>query len=349
MNPLVYSEPSALHAQAIASRSYAGWFINNAPGDINNSSARQVFIPYKFDSLNPAASLLEPSAANPCASDTLNSAQRMACAAIASRYYIARSEVNLPAFAEFTADARTQTVSHPEQATRFPYLLGVANPISAACDANDLGNLRGLSQEGANRWARGHQCSYPAAPTLPGNQAGSFWSVRWDRVEQILVHYYTGIHVRDANGTRLTPDNRWNPLSINWNTPGNRPPITYRGSSYPVAIQVQNTSVADWTINGQSWALSYRWAKAGMELDSTNRAWITGRVNKGNPPYLFTLNIDDIPNWGVGAYTLKFDMILRTYGRDYWFSRYYGWPTYDVTICVGGPCRVFIPVVLKNS
>ena len=67
--------------------------------------------------------------------------------------------------------------------------------------------------------------------------------------------------------------------------------------------------------------------------------------------YTFTLTINDIPDWGPGAYTLKFDMVFSsTWGTSFWFSSsgQPDWPTYDVGICVDGLCKVFLPVVLKN-
>ncbi len=240
MNPWIYNEPVALHAQAIASRSYLGWYINNAPSGYDNSNGRQVFIPFRFDSLNPTAPPLEPSTANPCAASSLNLQQRQICTAAASRYYIARADNNpnnYPAFAEYFADAKTMTRDHPEL-WRFPYLKGVDDPISTACDSTDFaGNKAGLSQRGANRWLRGHECSCEGAPVEPGNQPGGAWSVRWKRVEQILFHYYTGVHLREAGGEALSPNYRWNPLSIS--TSGDFcPPIMRHGYSCTFTIQV---------------------------------------------------------------------------------------------------------------
>jgi hypothetical protein len=333
-----YYHPTALQAQAIAARSYAYWHINQG-STINNSTQFQAFIPYKFESLPPTT--FPDNSSAPCASSNLNTNQRIVCSAVAPRHYISY-DGDLPAFTEFTGDVYDHTISHPQQGTLYPYLLGVDNPISTACDANNYGHYRGMSQEGASRWARGNQCSYAAQGDMP-------WNVRWERAEQILVHYYTGIHIRDGSGTRLTSLYRWNPLRITWNTPDNRPPIMYHGGSYPVTIQVQNTGIYDWPINGQSWAFFYHWAKVGYgEVASGNRAWTTVDVLKGDPPYTFSLTINDIPNWGPGAYTLKFDMLLFTYGGTYWFSTTYGWPTYDVSVCVDGPCKVYIPLVLKN-
>ena len=48
MNPNVTTNPEVLRAQAIASRSYAGWYENNS-STLNNSTQRQVFAPYAFE------------------------------------------------------------------------------------------------------------------------------------------------------------------------------------------------------------------------------------------------------------------------------------------------------------
>jgi hypothetical protein len=125
----------------------------------------------------------------------------------------------------------------------------------------------------------------------------------------------------------------------------------YHGGSYPVTIQVQNTGLVDWDSTADRfWGLSYHWTKVGFEpTDSSNRAWISQTVPIGDPPYTFELTINDIPSWGPGAYTLRFDMLFYTSGLSFWFSTGQSlWPTYDITVCVDGPCKVFLPMVLKD-
>ncbi|MER3513848.1 MAG: hypothetical protein C4310_05215, partial [Chloroflexota bacterium] len=197
-----------------------------------------MFVPYYFESLPPATFPDNPS--NPCASSNLNTNQRIVCGAVAPRYYISYGTYpndDLPAFTEFSADVWGRTVAGGQ-----PYLIAVDNPISTGCDANNYGHGRGMSQEGASRWGRGNQCSWSGRGDQP-------WSVRWARPEQILVHYYTGVHIRDANNgnTILTPNERWNPLHIHWGTPNNQPPVLYHGQVYNLPIQIQNTGIADWT------------------------------------------------------------------------------------------------------
>lgn len=341
--------PTAIQAQAIAARSYAYWHINQGSA-INNSNQFQVFVPYAFEALQSVT--LPDNPANPCASTNLNRDQRIVCDAVAPRYYITYGTYpndDLPAFTEYFADVPTRTVSGG-----YPYLIAVDDPISSHpeivqyCNLypKECGHGHGMSQKGASRWARGN-LSYNINRDL-----GS-WSVRWERAEQILLHYYTGVHIRDAdNGNaRLTPFYRWNPLQINWGMSANHPPIMYHGSQYAVTIEVQNTGTLDWTCDflTSDYRLSYHWAKVGYsEIPGTSSVSMCG-VHKGDPSRTVNLIIQDIPQWGAGAYTIRFDIyrIFKGYSRIIWFSP--NWPTYDVSVCVDGPCQSFLPLILKNS
>lgn len=207
--------PTAIQAQAIAARSYAYWHIRQGSA-INNSNQFQVFVPYTFEALSSTTFPDNPS--DPCASSNLNRYQRIVCGAVARRHYIAYGTYpndDLPAFSEFFADIGNRTVNGGQ-----PYLIAVDDPISSHPDIVPDGHGRGMSQKGAGRWARGNL-------SFNMNRDLGTWSVRWERAEQILVHYYTGVHIRDAanNNALLTPSYRWNPLQINWGTPDNHPPI----------------------------------------------------------------------------------------------------------------------------
>ncbi|MBI5564579.1 MAG: hypothetical protein HY870_06780 [Chloroflexi bacterium] len=342
-----YYDPTALQAQAIAARTYAYWHIRDGSA-INNSVAFQAFIPYRFESLNPAAD--PDNASDPCISTNLNADQQLVCNAVALRYYVSYEvppDNDIPAFTEFSSDVVGRTASGSQS-----YLRAVDDPISAACDANNYGHYRGMSQEGASRWARGHQCSYEGAPTLPGNAPGTVWSVAWEHVEQILVHYYTGIQVRDAdnNNAQVNFSYRWNPLRINWGTPNNLPPAMVHNNSYPIGIQVQNTGISDWTCiyPVSSYSLRYRWSKTGhADVVSSNTAPLCG-LAKGDPSQTVNLTINDIPNWGPGAYALRFDMYVSSASGNFWFTSYNNWFSYDVSLCVDGLCKASLPLILKQ-
>ena len=227
--------PTAIQAQAIAARSYAYWHINQG-STINNSTQFQVFVPYAFEVLPPTT--FPDNSGDPCASNNLNDDQRIVCSAVAPRHYISYGTYpndNLPAFTEYFADIPNRTLNGGQ-----PYLIAVDDPISSHPDIVQDGHGHGMSQKGASRWARGN-LSYNI------NRDLGAWSVRWEQAEQILVHYYTGVRIRDANKQILIPADRWNPLQINWGASGNRPPIMYHGSTYPISVEVQNTGVSDWT------------------------------------------------------------------------------------------------------
>jgi hypothetical protein len=331
--------PTAIQAQAIAARSYAYWHIRQGSA-INNSNQFQVFVPYTFEALSSTTFPDNPS--DPCASSNLNRYQRIVCGAVARRHYIAYGTYpndDLPAFSEYFADIRNRTVNGGQ-----PYLIAVDDPISSHPDIVTDGHGRGMSQKGAGRWARGNL-------SFNMNRDLGAWSVRWERAEQILVHYYTGVHIRDAanNNALLTPSYRWNPLQINWGTPDNHPPIMDHGGTYPISVEVQNTGISDWTCGypNFSYVLTYRWAKAGHgEVTGSSWASVCGTL-KGDPSPMVNLTIQNIPNWGPGAYTIRFDIYVTSAYGNFWFSER-GWRSYDVSVCVGGPCKGFIPAVRKD-
>ena len=184
MSPGVVMEPQALRAQAITSRSFAWNLFENRPDHIiRNSNSDQVYIPYKYDSLYREVYPLEPNTPDPCAFYiSRNPSQQRACTAVAAKYYIAWWESDVPAQANFQADSFGQTLSGDK-----PYLEGIPDPISAACDTPRDALVVGMSSRGAMRWARGDQCA------LKGNDSEP-WSVTWTRPEQILFHYFTRVY-----------------------------------------------------------------------------------------------------------------------------------------------------------
>lgn len=337
-----YYHATALIAQAAAARSYAYRAIYDGRS-INNSTAFQAFIPYKFESLPTASFPDNPE--NPCAASNLNARQHTICDAVAPGYYIAYDstpEEYIPAFAEFSADAWLRTVNGGRV-----YLCSVEDPISSGCDANDYGHQRGMSQEGASRWARGNRCSYSGVGNDP-------WSVRWDDARQILTHYYTGIQLRDNAGARLTPDYRWAPLEIDWRSGSVSPPLLQPAETRLVTFTVQNTGVLTWT--GQV-ALAYH----GWETESgapvittTTRVTIAQTVAPGasirvSVPLTAPLQIE-----ALQRYRLRFDMQLDEGGvAPVNFSTREPerpWPIYETEITVMLlPHKIFIPLILREA
>lgn len=344
-----YYHPTALAAQAIAARSYAYYKIDRGLAIDNSASGNQVFLPYKFESLNPN-NISPDNPGNPCLSTNLSAGQQIICAAVAPRQYMTYGAPpgDRPAFTEFTADVRGATRTHPNQATLFPYLLGVDDPISTTCDANDDGfNLAGLSSEGASRWASGNQCSFAGM----GNQP---WSVQWTSPLQILTHYYTGINVHDANaGNKLmTPTHRWLPLQVIWDTPDQRPPAVMNpGERRSVTFLIQNAGKESWPANANFHFSCETFA--GLQSAQATQATCREQMRPSVP----------VPPGGAMSATLTLEIPSHT--SDCFVAPFFDvykdgtrfvelgyqevqevWPSFFVNIRVSGNCRVtFAPLV----
>jgi hypothetical protein len=331
MSPEVFPVAPALRAQAIAARSYVWWQYENVTLPIDNSNSFQVYVPYRFDKLNLTAAPMEPDILTPCDPYRFrNEPQEMACDAIASRYYIATWDRDVPAFAQFSADVKGETNTSPDG---YPYLISVEDPISTACDTHYDGHGVGMSQWGAARWARGDQCA------LSGN-GNEDWSVQWTHAEQILFHYFTRVHLRDADNSNaiLSPTWRWNPLDIRWEGINPQPPTMQVGQSYLVTVTVQNTSIYDWDCTWRadrpepipSYYVRYRWSKitSGQTADIIGSGQFPICNLAAGASRTVRLTLNDVPPI-PGSYLVKFDLYERT--DEFWFSDG-GWPTYDVPV-----------------
>lgn len=217
---------SAVEAQAIAARTYIYQRMEyiGQYGTPNNSTLFQVFVPYHYD--------------------TLTDAQKARVqAATAARVYMTEASSTYPIEALYGADNPGSTA----QGNR-PYLKSVPDPISAAYGSWDGTGNGGMSSKGASRWSFGHTSSWgPVAvddPNYPHdvNGLGDFWSVYFAEAAQILTHYYTGVHLRDAESLAVfTPNYRWNPLQITWS--GSCPPLMNHGQSCMATISRYRTPV----------------------------------------------------------------------------------------------------------
>jgi hypothetical protein len=235
----------------------------------------------------------------------------------------------VPARANFFSDVLERTTSSGDKA----YLIGVEDPISnnnATCSAsNSAAHSWEMSQEGAQRWATGDQCGtgYPNEDAL--------WSVRWTRPEQILFHYYTDMHIRDANKqvvATMSPGNRWNPLQLTGML-GQGTPILWRGANFPTGVLVQNTGLSDWLCTSEvlGYRLRYRWAKPGRTPVDGQQGLLECGLAQGSATWT-VVNVDHIPDWGYGWYTVQFDVIKETTSGEERFSP--AGPTYNVTAFV---------------
>lgn len=365
MDPAKYSQLAALQAQVIVARSYMGYIINNPEGmpPLNNSIEWQAFMPFAWDSLNTYENYtpFEPYIETPCSAVGFPRAQQLACDAIASKHYIAQAPNNpdlRPAKALFFSDIDNYTVDATYDK---PYLKGVPEPISTNCDADwptYPNHGWGFSQEGANRWAWGHECSYPGAPIMGDNAPGTNWTVRWTRPEQILFHYYTGVHLRDAgNGNALlSPSYRWNPLDIRLAN-GNRLPTKMEaGSSLDIVVGVQNTGTEDWICYDENhiFLLGYSWI-AGFPVETVEH--FAPRTPNSLPATcnkaigeMATVTMSIWAPASPGLYHLRFDMSYQENGFDWWFGddQNPAWPTYNIIVCVSCE-QVYLPKVIDTA
>ncbi len=319
----------AMQAQAIAARSYTYYHTGNKL-TVNNSVSYHVFIPYKFEYFGqfPNNPLL------PCEnSGNLSENQRKICEAVRPNYYLSWDDpidnnTFLPARADYVADMLDRTTSSGDK----QYLIGVEDPISnnnPTCSATNASvNTYGMSQNGAQRWITGNQCGATSNGDLP-------WSVRWTRPEQILFHYYTDVNIRDYNKrivTALSPANRWNPLKFAGFLDQNNL-ILVRGTSAPAIVWVQNTGLSNWSCASgvTGYRLQYRWARPGQGPVDGNQGVINCGLAQGQTTWT-NVNVENIPNWGYGDYTLQLDMIKMTSAGEERFSP--AWATYDRNVYV---------------
>jgi hypothetical protein len=330
------SQVEALTVQAIVSRSFANYFAVNLPpqGYIDNSTNFQVAIPYRFQELNLVSSPNNP--LDPCVSTNLNSSQGLVCNAVSSIIYLSMAnDANngyRPSKALFFSDIVNRTIDATYDK---PYLKAVDDPISTTCDAVNYGPGWGLSQKGAKRWLRGDKCSTTSGGTQP-------WTVRWYFPSQVLFHYYTGEDLIDENGNRLTPEYRWNPLSISLS--GNCPPIMYSGQTCTGSFTIQNTGSTTW------FSQQYKLTMHGWGNDAQS-SLVSQSIVPGNSITEVISFSAPNPSAAGTAYFLSFDMAYWD-NQNGWikFSQMEPskpWVTYKISVCVGGPCKIFVPMVNK--
>jgi hypothetical protein len=335
----------AIEAQAIAARSFAYFEIEHpicADGEetINNSTEDQVYLPFMYATL-PIADYNE-----------------IVDEAVAPRYYMSySSNINAcgasltpqePIFSEFSSDAYLATVDHPERA-KYPYMQGVPDPISSHPEVaqiveSEQPHQRGLSQNGASRWANGNLTSNPAGDK-------GIWSVQWVNARQILTHYYTGIHLRDAanNNALVTPEYRWVPLRMTWSPGGDAPTALCRGQLTALQVWVQNSGTMTWTLDANaadrvilSYSATPNPGSPGVEVEAS--AADQSSIAPGQD-VTFTMNLS-LPD--SGSYELRFDMYV---GNQRFSTREAGrpWPVYDLFDITILPCVldqfVYLPVI----
>ena len=367
---------AALRAQAIASRTYIYQRILHidAYGIPDNSNGFQVFIPYRYQ--------------------TLSSVQKLSVGlATQRRLYMSEADGTNPIEALYGSDNRAETTNGNRS-----YLQGVPDPINEpfGCvldidretgEILDYGEnstcgtgLGGLSSKGTSRWSFGHTSSRgPVArehPNYPRDNfgigsytkgLGDFWSVKWERAEQILTHYYTGIHIRDANNNnqRQTAGYRWVPLLLEWTSVAQQASSNGEsqrlciGSSYRLSFVIQNTGTVPWDEDDLT-----RFAFDGFATETGAQAVtaasgqaisspIAGTVEIGKP-YTATVQIDATGLIPGTNYQMLFNMFTNPGGvGEISFSNPgggYTWERYKVPI-VADDCddETYLPLLPNNG
>lgn len=313
-----------LKAQAVAARTYV-YFRHGLT--INNSAQYQVFVPYYYDTLTSAQ-------------------QQRVDEALSDVWYMTMPNSANPIDALYGADNGATTSQGYTS-----YLKSVPDPISAAYGSPNGTLNGGMSSRGASRWGFGHTSSrgpdYETSSNYPhdSNGDGNFWSVRYDWAEQILTHYYTGIHIRDTSGTILTPVYRWVPLSVTWT--GNCPPSMQHGQTCTATFEIQNSGTTTWPGTGQVYLWYHGWESAAGMAQAQSVQGVTKMVAPGDTAtQVVTFTAPDPPHPGT-TYRLRFDLFLDGYG---WVSELEPgrpWPTYDVNVCVDGLCKTYLPIIIK--
>ncbi len=341
MDIVFYPASGALWAQALAARSFADWayHIKNA-NYIDNSTNNQIFVPHSFEYYTRSVALSAPT--DPCnesgGNNNLNILQQLICNAVVGTHGQYVSYGGSSMFAGFGSDTLSNTVTYrnADGTAPYTYLKGVQDPISTTCGAinngqdiypPDLGKVYGMSQKGASRWAFGNQCANQTDQNTYNGGRPLPWSLRWFDYRQILAHYYTGIDILDANGSRIAPDDRWNLLKVNASTPLQLTP----GGNYQINLFLQNTSTSAW---GNDVIPGYQWTAVGAPPQPNNwlqttspplPATAAGEVAGGTAG----VDISFTAPSTAGVYTLHLD--LSRNGNWFTNGSSGGWPDAQIS------------------
>lgn len=341
MDPHTYPNPQSEMAQAIASRTYVYYKINNNQQVTNFGNVPQAYqgppfanqtdIPYSFavylNNLSTPTALQISEPGNLCQNTpNLTSTEIDVCNAISNTQGIYLTYNNAPIDAEYGDDAGSVTVM--EQGTN--YNIAVDDPNGTTCGAEWDYSGWGMSQKGANRWELGNQCA-------SGGTASTKWISKWTDYRQILAHYYSGVDFLNGSGSRVVTTDRWNMLNFNNNTP----PSLGAGATNTYAVMLQNTSTMTWAVN--SMLIGYQWTPIGGTVQHAN--WqAAGGPFPSNSAILAghstNVNMQITAPTTPGVYTLHLD--LQYAGAGWWFSEG-GWDDAEVDMgCVGGSCTAII-------
>lgn len=258
--------------------------------------------------------------------------------------FLSYEDSNFPAEAvntQYRQDTGNPTRSWVNEGSGYPYLRSVAEPVTSNATIGP-----GASQNGSQRWMSGVNLA-----------TGEELSVRWTHYEQILTHYYTGVHLRDGSNanTILTPQYRWVPLWLSRYPSNGQPMSICSGGPNQLTVRLQNTGTLTWTPQTH-FDLGVRtpWngaAAAGVSSPQglPQEVALGGEVTK-------TVTIQPPAGTAPGVYTVRLDMAYLPTGtpeNPVWFSEREAsrpWPTYDLSVQVTGACRfVYMPTILSTG
>ena len=354
----------AYKVQSVASRSFAA---NRNP--TNNSNQFQVFLPRKLDSLNQPH-LLDRDA--PCQDENLSNEQTVFCQIMADMegLYLSHGNSTDAIDAEFRQQNGNPTNPCPDglgncpppeencpglsnwswMPEEYPYLRGVSDPISyLESRSQDDCNSVGMSHWGTKRWLLGVTCldnsSFP--------ECGD-WSVTWTNYQQILFHYYTDVHLRNAddNNARLSPNYRWNLLDVTWE-PDGCPNIFEQGGTCTGYFWIQNTGTETWLQNQFGFSY-YQWQQVYAQQTTPTSLQAQSVIPNDIVPgdnITLTLTLPAPPGEIGNRFDTKLEMGQIV--NDNWtgFSQLeagYSWRPYKITTCIN-TCRANLAIILINS
>lgn len=337
-------EDVALEAMSVAIRSFT-WFRLNYAGqygdpheitletphqcgfwDLKVESGQQInaqiFRPYSFE-----------------VSEEIRAYYHTVVARVADLYLVHQTGTH-PIDAEY----RSTTGEYSLDVDNRGYLETIYDPVSAI-DAS--GSAPGMGQWGTQRWALGLDQTGDAGVEYP----------QWEHFQQILFHYYTGVNLREVNNLQAdgiqTPTYRWNPLRVDWGGGETTPPTMFPGNSYNVTLLPQNTGAIDWGDEIELvsyWLVNHRVIGTVQTIDVENLVQgdgkLTHQINNWPITVPSALQVGDTAtlvfdvrntNDPGGVY---FSNREATAGRRWWPLQY--------TVCVGGVCNLYMPIVLRN-
>jgi hypothetical protein len=330
---------AGVKAQAIAARAYLYQRIYDAaryPDTLNNSAQFHVFLPYAYETRL-----------------TTDEQRQRLQEAMQARLYLTPPSNPLPIVAlygtdnpEYTAQGLPEGSGEGAEGNGYNPRLSVWDPISAAYGEMDGTANGGMSSKGASRWSFGHTSS---RGPVAANDAqyphdvqgfGDFWSVRWDDAFQILTHYYTGIHIRDANNpaTALTPAYRWVPLQTGLL-------FACAGRDSTVTVTVQNTGTVAWPANSAIPRFTNLGEAAAAETSAPQAAALPNELLPGEVDVVNLLLRVAAP----GLYRYRLDFYLASVGLLHEQSP--PWPRYEEFMVQVDECAygLYTPMVMSTE